>query len=104
MRFGFGRIAHPVEPVDAIAVSGANGLDQIRVAFLRRLWKVFLHEDTAEDHSHGAVLRVENALPARPRLFLAGKYLMIKIEIFAIDFLAQIWCVFAEEMKTEIVA
>ena len=73
-RLGLGRVAHPVELRDALAVGRADGLDQVRVALLGRFREVLLDEDLAEHHAHRRVFGVEHALPARPLFLLAGEH------------------------------
>ena len=56
VRLRLGGIAHPIQPVDPLAVGAADDLHQIRVTPLLSFWKIFLHEDLPCQHAHGGLL------------------------------------------------
>ena len=104
MRSGFRRIAHPIEVIDAFAIRRTDSFHKIRVPLLCRLREVLFDEDSAQHHTHRTILGIDDPLPARPRLLLAGKNLMVEVEIFGIDVLAEKRGVFTHQMKPQIVA
>ena len=87
-RLGLGGVAHPIQPINPLAIRTADDLHQLRVALLHPRREILLHENFPRHHAHRDLLGIQHPLPTGSCLFLTGEHFPVEGEVFLLPFLA----------------